>query len=39
MYAEKVLPQLQGLWEKEGYKDHWWPQGATRNQFTGGVAA
>jgi alkanesulfonate monooxygenase SsuD/methylene tetrahydromethanopterin reductase-like flavin-dependent oxidoreductase (luciferase family) len=38
MYAEKVLPQLQGLWEKEGYKDHWWPQGATRNQFIGGVA-
>jgi alkanesulfonate monooxygenase SsuD/methylene tetrahydromethanopterin reductase-like flavin-dependent oxidoreductase (luciferase family) len=31
MFAEKVLPRLQPIWEKEGYVDHWWPQGATRN--------
>ena len=30
MYAEKVMPRLRTLWDKEGYEDHWWPQGATR---------
>jgi alkanesulfonate monooxygenase SsuD/methylene tetrahydromethanopterin reductase-like flavin-dependent oxidoreductase (luciferase family) len=32
LFAEKVLPKLRGIWEKEGYADRWWPQGATRNQ-------
>jgi alkanesulfonate monooxygenase SsuD/methylene tetrahydromethanopterin reductase-like flavin-dependent oxidoreductase (luciferase family) len=31
MFAEKVLPRLRPIWEKEGYVDRWWPQGATRN--------
>jgi len=31
MYAEKVLPKLRGMWEREGYADHWWPEAATRN--------
>ena len=31
MYAEKVLPRLRGMWEKQGYQDHWWPHAATRN--------
>jgi alkanesulfonate monooxygenase SsuD/methylene tetrahydromethanopterin reductase-like flavin-dependent oxidoreductase (luciferase family) len=32
LFAEKVLPKIRGIWDKEGYVDHWWPQGATRNQ-------
>lgn len=31
LFAEKVLPRIRGIWDKEGYVDHWWPQGATRN--------
>jgi len=27
-----VLPKIKGIWDKEGYVDRWWPQGATRNQ-------
>lgn len=30
LFAEKVLPRLRNIWLKEGYQDHWWPQGATR---------
>ena len=33
LFADKVLPRLQGIWDKEGYKDHWWPQGATRKRL------
>jgi alkanesulfonate monooxygenase SsuD/methylene tetrahydromethanopterin reductase-like flavin-dependent oxidoreductase (luciferase family) len=29
-FAEKVLPRISGIWDKEGYQDHWWPQGAAR---------
>jgi alkanesulfonate monooxygenase SsuD/methylene tetrahydromethanopterin reductase-like flavin-dependent oxidoreductase (luciferase family) len=32
LFAEKVLPKIRGIWDKEGYADRWWPQGATRNQ-------
>ena len=32
LFADKVLPRLRGLWEREGYQDHWWPSGATRNR-------
>jgi hypothetical protein len=32
LFAEKVLPKIKGIWDKEGYADKWWPQGATRNQ-------
>jgi hypothetical protein len=32
LFAEKVLPRIRGIWDKEGYQDHWWPQGATRGQ-------
>ncbi len=32
LFAEKVLPRMRTLWDKEGYEDHWWPTGATRNQ-------
>jgi hypothetical protein len=32
LFAEKVLPRIKGIWDKEGYVDRWWPQGATRNQ-------
>jgi hypothetical protein len=32
LFAEKVLPKIRGIWDKEGYTDRWWPQGATRNQ-------
>ncbi len=32
LFAEKVLPKIRGIWDKEGYVDRWWPQGATRNQ-------
>jgi alkanesulfonate monooxygenase SsuD/methylene tetrahydromethanopterin reductase-like flavin-dependent oxidoreductase (luciferase family) len=30
LFAEKVLPRIRHLWDKEGHVDHWWPQGATR---------
>lgn len=33
LFAEKVLPKMQTIWNKEGYEDRWWPQGATRNQI------
>jgi alkanesulfonate monooxygenase SsuD/methylene tetrahydromethanopterin reductase-like flavin-dependent oxidoreductase (luciferase family) len=33
LFAEKVLPKIRGIWDKEGYTDRWWPQGATRNQI------
>ena len=32
LFADKVLPRLRTIWDKEGYVDHWWPQGATRGQ-------
>ncbi|MGI4815066.1 MAG: LLM class flavin-dependent oxidoreductase [Janthinobacterium lividum] len=32
MFAEKVLPRIRNIWDKEGYVDHWWPEGATRYQ-------
>jgi alkanesulfonate monooxygenase SsuD/methylene tetrahydromethanopterin reductase-like flavin-dependent oxidoreductase (luciferase family) len=33
MFAEKVLPRIRGIWDREGYEDHWWPQGAaSRNR-------
>ena len=32
LFADKVLPKLRGIWDNEGYTDHWWPQGATRNR-------
>ena len=32
LFGEKVLPKIRGIWDKEGYEDHWWPQGATRYQ-------
>jgi alkanesulfonate monooxygenase SsuD/methylene tetrahydromethanopterin reductase-like flavin-dependent oxidoreductase (luciferase family) len=32
LFAEKVLPRMRQIWDKEGYVDHWWPSGATRNQ-------
>ncbi len=31
LFAEKVLPRIRGIWDREGYVDHWWPQGATRH--------
>ena len=31
LFAEKVLPRIRHLWDRDGYVDHWWPQGATRN--------
>lgn len=30
LFGEHVLPRLQKLWDDEGYQDHWWPSGATR---------
>lgn len=32
IFAEKVLPRIRGIWDDEGWVDHWWPQGATRGQ-------
>ena len=32
LFANKVLPKIRKIWDKEGYADRWWPQGATRNQ-------
>lgn len=35
-FAEKVLPRISGIWDKEGYQDHWWPQGAAKgNRYLG----
>lgn len=31
LFAEEVLPRIRGIWDEQGYEDHWWPQGATRN--------
>ena len=31
LFAEKVLPRIRGIWDKEGYTDQWWPRAATRN--------
>jgi alkanesulfonate monooxygenase SsuD/methylene tetrahydromethanopterin reductase-like flavin-dependent oxidoreductase (luciferase family) len=31
LFAEKVMPRIRGIWDKEGYVDHWWPQGSTIN--------
>ncbi len=39
LFADKVLPRLRNIWDKEGYKDHWWPAGATRNQVVQKEAA
>jgi len=27
LLAEKVLPDLKGIWEDEGWDHHWWPTG------------
>jgi len=27
LFAEAVLPGLQGIWEDEGWEHHWWPTG------------
>lgn len=35
LFADKVLPRLRTIWDREGYRDAWWPAGATRH----GVAA
>lgn len=32
LMGEHVLPRLRGIWDDEGYENHWWPSGATRNQ-------
>ena len=26
--AKNVLPHLRGIWDDEGWENHWWPQGA-----------
>ena len=45
LFAEEVLPRIRGIWDDQGYEDHWWPQGATRNaqarspQVNGNAAA
>lgn len=31
LFAEKVMPKLRTIWQKEGHVDHWWPSGATRH--------
>ncbi|MCD2147410.1 LLM class flavin-dependent oxidoreductase [Gordonia paraffinivorans] len=31
LFAEKVMPRIRDIWKEEGYVDHWWPSGATRN--------
>ncbi len=31
LFAEKVLPKVRPLWDKEGWKDHWWPTGAVQD--------
>jgi len=35
LFAEKVMPKISHLWDDEGYVDHWWPSGATRNARRG----
>jgi arginine/ornithine N-succinyltransferase beta subunit len=25
-FAKKVLPELRGHWDDEGYVNHWWPE-------------
>ena len=29
-FAQGVLPALQGVWDEEGWENHWWPQNARR---------
>ncbi len=29
-FAKGVLPALQGVWDDEGWENHWWPQNAKR---------
>lgn len=31
LFAEQVLPKIRHIWDDQGYVDHWWPKGATRN--------
>jgi hypothetical protein len=26
MFGRDVLPHLQGLWDDEGWENHWWPK-------------
>jgi hypothetical protein len=26
LLAQEVLPHLRGLWEDEGWVNHWWPE-------------
>ncbi|WP_449253320.1 LLM class flavin-dependent oxidoreductase [Brevundimonas naejangsanensis] len=33
-FAEKVMPHIRGFWDKQGYVDHWWPQGAVKPTTT-----
>lgn len=30
LFAEKVMPRIRDYWDKQGYVDHWWPQGASK---------
>ncbi|TWS99445.1 LLM class flavin-dependent oxidoreductase [Reyranella sp. CPCC 100927] len=39
LFANHVLPRIRGIWDKEGYQDHWWPQGATRHRAPARTAA
>jgi hypothetical protein len=27
LLAREVLPYLRGIWDDEGWVNHWWPQG------------
>jgi alkanesulfonate monooxygenase SsuD/methylene tetrahydromethanopterin reductase-like flavin-dependent oxidoreductase (luciferase family) len=41
-FAREVLPDLRGVWEDEGWVNHWWPErlrGAAATPVAAGVAA
>jgi hypothetical protein len=42
LFARKVLPELRGEWNDEGWVNHWWPEslrGAVAQPATAGVGA
>jgi len=39
MFAEKVLPEINSIWDDEGYEDRWWPAAAIRNKASKPMAA
>ena len=38
-FAREVLPHLRGVWDDEGWVNHWWPERLRESARLRGVAA